>query len=79
MKQTNFGVVSGYNSMFIKDVKLENGALNPSSYCKNIAEIPPFTKKEAVALCKVLNKNDFFAQKSGVSMYYVYKLTEITK
>ena len=79
MKQTNFGVVSGYNSMFIKELKIEDDRLKPASYCKNIEEIPPFTKKEAVALCKVLNKNDFFAQQSGMSMYYVYKLTEITK
>ena len=79
MKQTQYCIVSGYNSMFIKELKIEDDILQPASYSKNIGEIPPFTKKEAVALCKVLNKNDFFAQKSGVSMYYVYKLTEIIK
>ena len=74
-----YGIVSGYHSKFIKEFELENEVLKPISYCNNIEEMSHFTKKEAIDLCNMLNNNDYFAQQSGGNMYYVCKLTEITK
>lgn len=77
--KTKYGIISGYHSIFVKEIHFEDGKFKPLSYCKNIEEIPCLTKKEAINICNKLNASDYFAQASGENMFCVIKLQQITK
>lgn len=73
-----YGVMSGYHSLFVKEIKYEDGKFKPIGYCKNNEEIPRVSKKEAIEMCEKLNASDYFAQRSGVGSYTVWELKQIT-